>query len=291
MKFSSTTTKHLGHYVYGLVDPRDKTIFYVGKASANNRAFNHLRIHEGEERKHQRIREIHAAGYEPSVEILRYGLGSLRESFEVEAAVIDALGLENLTNKVRGHGVDRGRQTAAEVERLHGSKPMPVEQIRDRYMLFFINRVPDVFTYEDGARTLRLRSTVLVKSVTKAQNPIGRNWCSSVSKGARDCGKRCCSRLFHRGVVPGRHNFINPPCAKYARLLGVCGSAHQGSSACWSSPDERRQGSTCKPTWLWVFELSVTHNKRSETDLRTRSLRSLASTSQPQRYVVYELDK
>jgi hypothetical protein len=82
MKFSSTTTKHLGHYVYGLVDPRHKTIFYVGKASANNRAFNHLQIHEGEERKHQRIREIRAAGYEPSVEILRYGLGSLRESFE-----------------------------------------------------------------------------------------------------------------------------------------------------------------------------------------------------------------
>ena len=112
----------------------------IGKASANNRAFNHLQIHEGEERKHQRIREIRAAGYEPSVEILRYGLGSLLESFEVEAAIIDALGLENLTNKVRGHGVDRGRQTAAEVERLHGAKPVPVEQIRERYMLFFINQ-------------------------------------------------------------------------------------------------------------------------------------------------------
>ncbi len=140
MKFSSTTTKHLGHYVYALVDPRDKTIFYIGKASANNRAFNHLRIHEGEERKHRRIREIRAAGREPGVEILRYGFGSVRESFEVEAALIDALGLENLTNKVRGHGVDRGRQTAAEVERLHGSKPMPVERIRDPYMLFFINQ-------------------------------------------------------------------------------------------------------------------------------------------------------
>ncbi|MDP2604753.1 MAG: hypothetical protein Q8S00_19525 [Deltaproteobacteria bacterium] len=140
MKFSLTTTKRLGHYVYALVDPRDKTIFYIGKASANNRAFNHLRIHEGEERKHQRIQEIRAAGGEPSVEILRYGLGSVRESFEVEAALIDALGLENLTNKVRGHGVDRGRQTAGEVERLHGSKPAPVERIRDPYILFFINQ-------------------------------------------------------------------------------------------------------------------------------------------------------
>jgi len=140
MKFSSTTTKHLGHYVYALVDPQDDSIFYVGKASANNRAFNHLRVGDGEEQKHQRIREIRAAGHEPGVEILRYGFTSARESFEVEAAVIDALGLENLTNKVRGYGVDRGRQSAREVERLHGSKPVPVESIRERYMLFFINQ-------------------------------------------------------------------------------------------------------------------------------------------------------
>jgi hypothetical protein len=48
MKFSSTTTIHLGHYVYALVDPRDDAIFYVGKANANNRAFNHLSARPGE---------------------------------------------------------------------------------------------------------------------------------------------------------------------------------------------------------------------------------------------------
>ena len=31
MEFSKSTKEHLGYYVYALVDPRDKTIFYVGK--------------------------------------------------------------------------------------------------------------------------------------------------------------------------------------------------------------------------------------------------------------------
>jgi hypothetical protein len=140
MKFSSTTTIHLGHYVYALVDPRDDAIFYVGKANANNRAFNHLSARPGESVKHKRILDIRASKFEPVVEILRYGLASADESFEVEAAIIDTIGLEKLTNQVRGHGVDRGRQTAREVERLHGSKSIEVNDLRESLMLFFINK-------------------------------------------------------------------------------------------------------------------------------------------------------
>jgi hypothetical protein len=139
MKFSTSTTKHLGHYVYALIDPRDKSIFYVGKASSNNRAFDHFRV-KGEEQKHSRIQEIRDAKLEPEVEILRYGLDSVKACLDVEAAVIDAIGLENLTNKIRGHGIDRGRQTSSEVERLHGSKPVAVEAILEPLMLFFINQ-------------------------------------------------------------------------------------------------------------------------------------------------------
>ena len=117
-KICCPTTKHLGYYVYALVDPRDESIFYVGKASSNNRAFDHLRA-KGEEEKHQRIQGIRDAKLEPTVEVLRYGLDSVQASFEGEAAVIDALGLENLTNKVLGHGIERGRQTSLEIERLH----------------------------------------------------------------------------------------------------------------------------------------------------------------------------
>jgi hypothetical protein len=139
-RFSSETTKHLGHYVYALVDPRDNMIFYVGKASGNNRAYDHLNSDE-ETSKNRRIQEIRAAaGEDPKVEILRYGLETKEACFEVEAAIIDTLGLEKLTNRVRGHGVERGRQKAEEVERLYGSKPVDIAGISEPLMLFFVNR-------------------------------------------------------------------------------------------------------------------------------------------------------
>ena len=139
MKFSNKTKEHLQFYVYGLVDPRDKKIFYVGKASANNRAFDHLKAVASKSDKSAKIDEIRAAKFEPQVEILRYGLESERVALEVEAAIIDAIGLENLTNVVRGHGVERWRMLAQEVERLHGSVPVKVSEIRERCMLFYIH--------------------------------------------------------------------------------------------------------------------------------------------------------
>ncbi len=140
MSFSSTTRARLGHYVYALVDPASNVIFYVGKASGNNRAFNHLAAKQDEREKQQRIRKIRAVGCEPSVEILRYGLTSAEAAHDVEAAIIDSLGVENLTNEVRGHGVARGRLTAKEAERLHGSKPVEINTIREPSILFFLNQ-------------------------------------------------------------------------------------------------------------------------------------------------------
>jgi hypothetical protein len=130
----------LGHYVYALVDPRSGKIFYVGKASGNDRAFSHLRGAATEKEKSKRIAEIRREKLEPRVEILRYGLQSKGHCHDVEAAIIDAIGLENLTNSVRGHGIDRGRQSADQVERLHGSASIDVEGLRESLMLFFINR-------------------------------------------------------------------------------------------------------------------------------------------------------
>jgi hypothetical protein len=140
LRFSSQTKNHLRHYVYALVDPRDKKIFYVGKASANNRAYDHMNAEFEETAKHLRIKGIREAGLEPTVEILRYGLVTKEACFEIEATIIDTLGLENLTNKVRGHGIERGRQTAAQVERLYGSEPVDVTGIREPLMLFFVNQ-------------------------------------------------------------------------------------------------------------------------------------------------------
>lgn len=139
MKFSKLAKESLKYYVYGLVDPVDREIFYVGKASANNRAFDHLKNNTKESNKNKKIEEIRKVGKEPIVEILRYGLESEAIAFEVEAAIIDAIGLENLTNEVRGHGVLRGRTHAKEIERLHGSDPIKASDILEPCMLFYIH--------------------------------------------------------------------------------------------------------------------------------------------------------
>lgn len=140
MKFSLSTCEALQHYVYALVDPRDHKIFYVGKASGNNRAFQHLHAAPSNDNKSYRIQEIRTAGYEPYVDILRSGLKSEEQAHMVEATVIDAIGLENLTNEVRGHGIINGRLNAYVAEHLYGSKPINIEELSDSYMMFYIHK-------------------------------------------------------------------------------------------------------------------------------------------------------
>lgn len=138
--FNKTTLSRLGHYVYALVDPRDGVIFYVGKASGTDRPSNHLKANKSERAKALRIESIRSDGYEPEVEILRFGLSSAEVAHDVESAVIDTIGLENLTNEIRGHGVLWGRLSAAEAERLLGSPPVDIDTLKESYMLFFLNQ-------------------------------------------------------------------------------------------------------------------------------------------------------
>jgi len=115
LAFLPGVSEHLGYYVYALIDPRDNTIFYVGKGKGD-RVYQHARyakkVDRGESRaelKLGRIQDIHRAGLDVRVEIVRHGLTE-EVAFEVEAAVMDALeisGLE-LTNAVAGQGTRRG---------------------------------------------------------------------------------------------------------------------------------------------------------------------------------------
>lgn len=104
----------LGHYVYLLIDPRDGQVFYVGKG-IGSRCFDHDSREDGE-RKAARMAEIEVAGLETQIDIIRHGMATKEEAYQVEAAVIDAYGLPNLTNKVPGHGAEGfGRASLGEL--------------------------------------------------------------------------------------------------------------------------------------------------------------------------------
>ena len=80
-------TAQLGFYVYRLIDPAGVT-FYVGEGSGD-------RVHQ------HRGRSDFPAVYEER--IVRHGM-TKDEALRLEAALIAVLGLENLDNKVQGHG-------------------------------------------------------------------------------------------------------------------------------------------------------------------------------------------
>jgi len=117
MPFSEFVSERVGWYVYALRDPRDDTVFYIGKGRGN-RVFQHaqaaLTLQPGFEMspKLDLITAIHDAGHQVDTLIIRHGISSEKQAYEVEAAVIDCLRLLDpsltneryaLTNLVLGH--------------------------------------------------------------------------------------------------------------------------------------------------------------------------------------------
>ena len=114
------------YYVYVLVDPRDDSIFYVGKGTGQ-RLLAHgyealLQADPGPRSgKVGRIREMRSAGHEPRIDVVRHGL-SEQEALLIEAALIDCVG--KLTNKVAGHGAAVGRSSLKELVSRYGATPV-----------------------------------------------------------------------------------------------------------------------------------------------------------------------
>jgi hypothetical protein len=115
-EFTPAAVEKLQYYVYLLSDPRSKRVFYVGKGTGN-RIFAHLRaaiVRPEQTDKLETIRGLQREGLDPEHLILRHGLTE-KEAVEVEAAVLDYIGLGELTNAVHGHHADaRGRMTISE---------------------------------------------------------------------------------------------------------------------------------------------------------------------------------
>jgi hypothetical protein len=116
----------LGRYVYLYVHPDDKKIFYVGKG-IGQRALSHL-SHEVESRKVRTIRALEAEGKKPIIEILAHNLRDDETALRIEAAVIDVLGLDSLTNLVRGHSSGEfGRLPLEEINTRYGARDVDIE--------------------------------------------------------------------------------------------------------------------------------------------------------------------
>lgn len=141
MKFSQGTIESLQSYVYVLLDPRDSKIFYVGKG-IGNRVFDHVQraLDEVEARslKYDTIRQIESTKLNVGHFIVRHGMDE-KAAFEVEAALIDALSLQGLTNIALGHGSELfGIRKAGDIEALYAVDALETDQ---SMILININRL------------------------------------------------------------------------------------------------------------------------------------------------------
>lgn len=138
-KFSQSTANQLDSYVYIYSDPDTKQPFYIGKGKGN-RVFAHLAL-EGETKKIKKIQEIRTAGKEPLIEILVHGVDETT-ALKVEAAAIDLIGIDNLTNEQRGHHAGTlGRKEVSALDALYNRKELSEEDISEPVMLIKINKL------------------------------------------------------------------------------------------------------------------------------------------------------
>lgn len=147
--FSQLTIEKIGYYVYCLVNPEDNSTFYIGKG-IGNRVFSHaagdLEADTNSD-KLEMIKDIKDKGLEVEHYIIRYGLTE-KEAFEIEAALIDFVGIENLTNSVKGHHTERGKISCKELDVLFGAEEV---EIVDNILVIKINTL-----YRTGMSTEKL---------------------------------------------------------------------------------------------------------------------------------------
>ena len=101
-------------YVYTYRAPNEKLPFYVGKGE-DLRVFSHA-SGNGSPETNRQIKLIRDTGKEPVIEIVARGL-SEETAYAVEMALIEFIGLENLTNKQHGRGyLSHGKINADRLE-------------------------------------------------------------------------------------------------------------------------------------------------------------------------------
>jgi hypothetical protein len=90
------------YYVYYLIDPRDNSVFYVGKGTKNRMYYHERHVKSGKEittshSKFNKIKAILDEGYEViKTKVFETDDESL--AYKIEAEHINKIGIENLTN-------------------------------------------------------------------------------------------------------------------------------------------------------------------------------------------------
>ena len=138
-RFSSKTIKELGYYVYVYSDPDTHKPFYVGKGKAN-RVFDHLKDTK-ESEKVKYLHRLKSEGKEPIIEILVHGIDE-ETALKVEAAAIDLIGKNNLTNGQRGHGAKAyGKIDVNKIEARYNFLELNDDDFTENVMLININKL------------------------------------------------------------------------------------------------------------------------------------------------------
>tara|TARA_Y100000768_G_C23970025_1_gene680014 strand:- start:457 stop:1197 length:741 start_codon:yes stop_codon:yes gene_type:complete len=138
--FNSEIRKKMNRYVYLLSDPATDEIFYVGKGKGN-RVFSHLNDNSKND-KTKKIQEILARGDKPKIEFLVHGVEDEITIKKIEAAIIDLIGKNKLTNIVAGYeSSDFGRMDLDQIKGKYSSKKA---EIIEKVLLI---KLSDTFRY------------------------------------------------------------------------------------------------------------------------------------------------
>lgn len=130
--------EELKYYVYALYVKGSNNPFYIGKGNGD-RIYSHLnqslKLTQKEVEDNLKLNIIKKNKIYHKV--LRHGLTE-KEAFEVEATLIDYLGLDYLSNKVRGKGSYRGLMTLDEIITLYNATE--IKKIPEKAILININK-------------------------------------------------------------------------------------------------------------------------------------------------------
>ncbi len=112
-------------YVYGLIDPRDDTFFYIGKGAKQRYAAHVKEWYAGQVRnadKFSRIGAIIGSGHQVEIVCIEDGLDE-DCAYEFEARIIEVAGFDRLTNTQPGTATMRQRSKVEAAHYLRRIKP------------------------------------------------------------------------------------------------------------------------------------------------------------------------